>query len=144
MTVNRSPLFLCAWICTFLFGCSSAPEHPEPYRSAKAHAMNEVGLKNYREGRLEDALRNFYNALDHAMASDNRAEAVRAHINIGQVLADQDLLDEAKTHFDAAYRIADDEGDEGLLYSTLRSLRGYMYRTEQYREAEESIYCQFL
>jgi tetratricopeptide (TPR) repeat protein len=119
-----------------LIGCASDPEENVSYRSVKARIMNETGIKLHEEGNLKAALGNFNKALDHAMASDNREEAVRAHINIGQILLDQDLLDEAKAHFDAASRIAEDMGDDAMLYTTLQTMGGYLFRMERYGEAE--------
>lgn len=134
MTPRYGSAVLCA-ICLF-FGCASEPENAVSYRGVKARIMNEAGIKLYEEGNLQAALGNFGKALEHAMASDNREEAVRAHINIGQILLDQDLLPEAKEHFDAASRIAEDLDDDAMLYSTLQTMGGYMFRMERFGEAE--------
>lgn len=125
-----------ASILCFLLGCASEPE-VTAYRSVKARVMNEVGLERYREGDLKNALINFYKALEHAQATDNREEAVRAHINIGQVLSDQDLLEQAKEQYEAALKITNDMDNDLLLYSALEAMGGYYFETKQYDQAEE-------
>jgi len=116
-------------------GCASDDE-PMSYKSKKAHVMNELGVTNYRKGDLTNALISFQKALDYSEATDNRREAVRAHINIGGILCEQNSEDQAWPHFDRAYQIAEDMDDDLLHFSALEAMGGYMFRKERYKEAE--------
>ncbi|MFH1999020.1 MAG: tetratricopeptide repeat protein [Planctomycetota bacterium] len=120
-------------------GCASTKE-PTSYRSMKAHVMNEQGIINYRKGDLQNALLSFQKALDHAEATDNQTEAVRAHINIGGILCEQNLVDQACPHFDKAFQIAEDLDDDALHFSALEAMGGYLFRKERYEEAAAMLH----
>ena len=119
-------------------GCASEPE-VYSYQSVRAHVLNEVGLKSYREGDLETALANFQRALHFAETSDHRPEAVRAHVNIGQILVEQDRWEEGSAHFDEALKIARDLGDDGILFNALEAVGKHRFREEKHGEAESLL-----
>jgi tetratricopeptide (TPR) repeat protein len=139
--------FLRAWIpaglpvaallfsVSILGGCASDGEVVS-YESRKAHVMNELGLSDYRKGDLQTALVYFQRALQHAEATDNRVEAVRAHVNIGQVLTDQDHVEASGPHFETALRIARDLDDDLALFDALEAMGKHRYIQNRYGDAE--------
>lgn len=134
-------LFLTIMLLSVMFslgGCASN-DKPISYKSKKAHVMNELGVTNYRKGDLTNALISFQKALDYAEATDNRREAVRAHINIGGIFCEQDSVDQAWPHFETAYNIAQDMDDDSLRFSALQAMGGYMFEKERYQEAESML-----
>jgi tetratricopeptide (TPR) repeat protein len=118
------------------FGGCASDDEVVSFESRKAHAMNELGLTEYRRGELKTALVHFQRALQHAEATDNRIEALRAHVNIGQILTEQNHVEEAGPHFDKALRIARDMDDDLGLYNALEASGRYRYTLGRYDEAE--------
>ncbi|MBU0754940.1 MAG: tetratricopeptide repeat protein [Planctomycetes bacterium] len=124
-----------ALLLALLFGCASEPGVVS-YRAVKARAMNELGLASYRKGDQQTALNQFYQALSHAEATDKQDEALRAHINIGHVLCDQDRFDDGEKHFEAAMQIAEELDDDLLRYNALEAQGGFLFKKNRFKEAE--------
>ena len=120
-------------------GCSSSDEKTRSYQSRKARIMNEMGLAAHEKGQTATALSNFRRALSYAESTDDRDEAVRAHINLGQVLAELDHLEEAGTHIRNAMRAADELDDDVLRFAAHRSMGKYLFLAERYDEAEDAL-----
>jgi tetratricopeptide (TPR) repeat protein len=127
-----------ASVVLILLGCASEPEYV-PYQSQRAKVLNELGLTNYRKGDVKSALVNFYNALEHAEAVDNRESAVFAHISIGQIMIDQARLEEAQVHVDRAVKIAADLDDETMLCNAQKTMGGLLFEAGDYEGAESHL-----
>jgi tetratricopeptide (TPR) repeat protein len=137
--VSPAPPFLALILSILLTsGCASEQEMVS-YQSVRARVLNETGLNLYRKGDLKSALVNFQKALAQAEASDNRPEAVRAHVNIGQILSEQDFVVEAEEHLRTALRIADDLEDDHLRYHALEALGMFGFKLDRYGMAEEYL-----
>jgi tetratricopeptide (TPR) repeat protein len=121
-----------------LLGCASEPEYV-PYQSRKAQVLNELGLTNYRKGDVKSALVNFYNALEHAEAVDNREAAVFAHISIGQILIEQARLEDARIHIERAILLAEDMDDENLLCGAYKAMGGLHFESGELEAAESFL-----
>lgn len=106
------------------------------YEARRAHVMNELGVGEHRKGNLDTSLFYFRKALRHAEAADDRAEALRAHVNLGQVFSEQGALAEAALHLEAALRIARDMDDDTLLFTALEAMGKLRNLQERYGEAE--------
>ena len=125
-------------LCFVLSGCASK-EKVFSYESQRAHLMNELGLTEYRRGELKLAYTYFGKALRHAEATDNRAEAVRAHINLGQVLSELGEAAASIPHYHGALRIARDMDDDTALYNALEATGRYLFSMDRLDEAEKTF-----
>ena len=131
-----TPLVLLAIL--FCPGCAS-DEKIVSYEARRAHVMNELGIEEHRKGNLQESVFYFQKALRHAEAADDRAEAIRAHVNMGHVFMEQGETGAAAPHFEEALRIARDLDDDGLLFSALEAVGKLRNAQGRYKEAEDLV-----
>jgi len=135
-------IYIISLLCAALLlgvGCKSTENEIESYQSKRSRILNELGYTMYEKGDMNAAMTNFNKALQQAESSDNRVEACRAHINIGQILLEMDQVADGEIHLKKAHRTANDIDDDSLLYSSLLSIGKLYYKQEKYEDAEEAV-----